>query len=104
MAITPRWDSSARLETRTKESNKCASVMVIETMTRTEREAQFVCVRCQIFCSAGRILGIARSSELEHTCWDPKGGDLCLNRTKPRETWVEVRSDVDVQIARQIWV
>jgi len=30
-----RWDSSARLETRTKESNKCASVMVIETKTRT---------------------------------------------------------------------
>ena len=38
--------------------------------------------------------------ESKRTCWDPKGGDLCLNRTKPRETWVEVRSDVDVQIAR----
>ena len=38
--------------------------------------------------------------ELERISWDPKGGDLCLNRTKPREILVEVRSDVDVQIAR----
>jgi len=51
-------------------------------------------------CSTGRGLAIGRVFEPEHTSWDPKGGDLCLNRTKPRETWVEVRSDVDVQIAR----
>ena len=43
-------------------------------------------------------------SECEHTCWDPKDGELCLNRLKPGETLVEDRSDSDVQIDRQIWV
>ena len=42
--------------------------------------------------------------ELEQTCWDPKDGELCLNRVKPEETLVEARSDSDVQIDRQIWV
>jgi hypothetical protein len=42
--------------------------------------------------------------ELEHKCWDPKDGELCLNRVKPEETLVEARSDSDVQIDRQIWV
>ena len=43
-------------------------------------------------------------SELEHVCWDPKDGELCLNRAKPEETLVEARSGSDVQIDRQIWV
>jgi hypothetical protein len=34
-------------------------------------------------------------SECEHTCWDPKDGELCLSRV------VEARSDSDVQIDRQ---
>ena len=38
------------------------------------------------------------------TRWDPKDGELCLSRTKPEETLVEVRSDSDVQIDRQTWV
>ena len=42
--------------------------------------------------------------ECEHICWDPKDGDLCLNRVKPGETLVEARSDTDVQIVRLIWV
>ena len=42
--------------------------------------------------------------EFEHICWDPKDGELCLNRVKPEETLVEARSDSDVQIDRQIWV
>ena len=42
--------------------------------------------------------------ELEHICWDPKDGDLCLDRVKPGETLVEARSDTDVQIVRLIWV
>jgi hypothetical protein len=42
--------------------------------------------------------------ELEHICWDPKDGELCLNRVKPEETLVEARSDSDVQIDRKIWV
>jgi hypothetical protein len=47
---------------------------------------------------------LGERSECEHTCLDPKGGDLCLNRVKPGETLVEARSDSDVQIDRQIWV
>ena len=43
-------------------------------------------------------------SECEHTCWDPKDGELCVGRVKPRETVVEARSDSDVQIDRQICV
>ena len=42
--------------------------------------------------------------EYEHTCWDPKDGELCLSRAKPEETLVEARSGSDVQIDRQIWV
>jgi len=42
--------------------------------------------------------------EVERVCWDPKDGELCLNRAKPEETLVEARSDSDVQIDRQIWV
>ena len=42
--------------------------------------------------------------EFEHICWDPKDGELCLNRVKPEETLVEARSGSDVQIDRQIWV
>ena len=41
---------------------------------------------------------------VEHVCWDPKDGELCLKRVKPEETLVEARSDSDVQIDRQIWV
>ena len=43
-------------------------------------------------------------AEQERTRWDPKDGELCLSRTKPEETLVEVRSDSDVQIDRQTWV
>jgi hypothetical protein len=42
--------------------------------------------------------------EYERRCWDPKDGELCLNRVKPEETLVEARSGSDVQIDRQIWV
>ena len=57
MASGPRWDSSARLETRTKESNKCASVMLNENMTRTEREVSFVGMWCQ---------GVSHGASLQH--------------------------------------
>ena len=39
----------------------------------------------------------------EPSGWDPKDGDLCLNRVKPGETLVEARRDTDVQIVRLIW-
>ena len=40
----------------------------------------------------------------ERACWDPKDGELCLNKLKPGETLVEDCSDSDVQIDRQIQV
>jgi len=43
-------------------------------------------------------------AESERTCWYPKDGELCLGKTKPEETLVEVCSDSDVQIDRQTWV
>ncbi len=49
----------------------------------------------QAFCDA---------SAVEHVRWDPKDGELCLNRVKPEETLVEARSDSDVQIDRRIGV
>jgi hypothetical protein len=42
--------------------------------------------------------------ETEHSCWDPKDGELCLSRVKPEETLVEARSGSDVQIDRPTWV
>lgn len=42
--------------------------------------------------------------EYERGRFDPKDGELCLNRVKPEETLVEARSGSDVQIDRQIWV
>lgn len=52
--------------------------------------------------------GVSFSSRVEthqeRTRWYPKDGELCLARTKPGETLVEVRSDSDVQIDRLSWV
>ena len=49
-------------------------------------------------------LTFSDGAAVEQECWDPKDGELCLNRAKPEETLVEARSDSDVQIDRQIWV
>lgn len=49
-------------------------------------------------------LTFSDGAAVEQVCWDPKDGELCLNRAKPEETLVEARSDSDVQIDRQIWV
>jgi hypothetical protein len=51
----------------------------------------------------GRFLSLTWIA-LEHICWDPKDGELCLNRVKPGETLVEARRHSDVQIDVQIWV
>ena len=51
-----------------------------------------------------RTWSFCYGSAVEHVCWDPKDGELCLNRVKPEETLVEARSGSDVQIDRRIWV
>lgn len=60
-------------------------------------------------CAIGRNTGppivfINTLAEFERICWYPKDGELCLGKTKPEETLVEVCSDSDVQIDRQTWV
>jgi len=57
----------------------------------------------KVSCNIDRSVACERS-ELERICWDPKDGELCLSRTKPGETLVEVRRDSNVQIDLQTWV
>ena len=78
----------------------CLRVFGWKTRARNESESWDLCRGDhrrpdQTFCDG---------SAVEHVCWDPKDGELCLNRVKPEETLVEARSDSDVQIDRQIWV
>ncbi|KAL0240265.1 hypothetical protein GEMRC1_004938 [Eukaryota sp. GEM-RC1] len=47
---------------------------------------------------------LVKRSAYEQYGYDPKAAELCLSRMKPGEILVEVRSDVDVQITRRIWV
>ena len=42
--------------------------------------------------------------ECERMWWDPKDGELYLNRVKSGETLVEARNDTDVQIVRLTWI
>ena len=107
LAILTKWFSLTRLGTRTKESNIYASIWVFKTLMRNESKGQGCLSEVGILAPAGRhyrpIVTCDRF-EYEHICWDPKDGDLCLNRVRPGETLVEARSDTDVQIVRLIWV
>jgi hypothetical protein len=78
-------------------------VRVQGCQTPVRNESDSGCMCFGIAQSAG-LNPSGEGSECEHTCWDPKDGELCLNRVKPGETLVEARSDSDVQIDRQIWV
>ena len=51
-----------------------------------------------------RLVRAVGEAEHERARWDPKDGELCLSRTKPEETLVEVRRDTDVQIVLRTWV
>ena len=100
------WFYATRLETRTKESDACASLRVTETLRRNESEDECLTRRGEIRPTPVRRIIVRpflllERFEKEHTCWDPKDGELCLSRAKPEETLVEARSDSDVQIDRQ---
>ena len=74
---------------------------------RNESEGVLLALRWESFLRGGGTIDrsvACERFEYEHICWDPKDGDLCLNRVKPGETLVEARSDTDVQIVRLIWV
>ena len=70
-----------------------------QTRVRNESEALE-----GVLCPRTRDRLPQRTIAFEHTCWDPKDGELCLDRMKPEETLVEVRRRSDVQIDGRIWV
>jgi len=92
-----QWFSFTRLETRTKESNVCASVVVMRNHTVTTRiEREYLPTFTQQWRRRrGRPGSIGKGYELKHMRWDPKDGDLFLNRAKTEETSLEARSGTD---------
>ena len=89
----------------------CARVIgLYETQRRSESEGRLGSTQVgSVLVLVGgappaRPVCAVSGAEQERTRWDPKDGELCLSRTKPEETLVEVRSDSDVQIDRQTWV
>jgi len=52
----------------------------------------------------GGFVSSLNNWKLKYIDEDPKDGELYLDRMKPGETLVEVRSGANVQIARQICV
>ena len=85
----------------------CARVIGrYETQRRSESEGGPGPTQVGSLLSSGgappaRPVRVVGGAEQERARWDPKDGELCLSRTKPEETLVEVRSDSDVQIDRQ---
>ena len=78
-------------------------VLGVYPPARNESKGSFLELRWDI-CTIDRPVFFGYRFECEHTCWDPKDGELCLSRAKPGETLVEVRSDSNVQIDRRTWV
>lgn len=101
-AGTPRLDGETRsftnrLETRTKESTECASVLVIETIrramkVRTCEIAGGTPLRGTVNINRARSRSIRNGSEAKHIRWDPKDSELFLGRRKPDESLVDVRT------------
>ena len=95
---------ATRLETRTKECRRRASLWVKETRRgRSESETRepALAVGAPWTEPCGHAVA---GFESERTCCDPKDGELCPRRVKPGETLVEARSGSDVQIDRRTWV
>jgi hypothetical protein len=90
---------SARLETRTKESDMYASRWV-----ENPRDASNLTGGMALCLHHRPTMIFCERFEYEHTRRDPKDGELCLSRAKPEETLVEARRCADVQIAFRTWV
>jgi hypothetical protein len=98
-----------RLETRTKESNMYASHSVLNRLEGRNESKRYDPGHLLLTRGPGRSTDPPTSlfvdvAESERIRWYPKDGELCLGKTKPEETLVEVCSDSDVQIDRQTWV
>ena len=96
-----------RLETRTEESDTCASPKDSKTRGRSEGEgtARRPLGGISPPSRGERTVGPSRhrrdgGRETERVCRDPKDGELCPGRSKPEETLVEDRRGSDVQIDR----
>jgi hypothetical protein len=65
-----------------------------QTTARSESDRMIFAILTDHIATAARF-------ECEHTCWDPKDGELCLSSLKPWETMVEEQRVSDVQIDPQ---
>jgi len=99
-----KWIHSARLETRTKESNMYASIWVFKLICEMKVRDMNYSNIFNVFIMQYRPNDLRDWFEFEHICWDPKDGELCVCRVKPEETLVEARSDTNVQIVRLTYV
>lgn len=72
------WETCSRNEGERARACFCAPSVRYDTAWLRRRR-----------CSTGR-LGLYPWYDPEHTCRDPKDGELCLSKMKPGETLVEV--------------
>lgn len=92
---------STHLETQTKESNMFASWRVWKPMRCKEVDVWYPLS----WGVHGRpTLSLCEGLECKHTCWDPKYGELCLSRVKPKETLLEACSSINTKIIHFTWV
>ena len=95
-----RWPLRPVLKHGPRSLTRARGVGQYETRKHSEgKRGEILLVGASPADPIGRVLGV----EQERACWDPKDGELCLNRLKPEETLVEGRSGSDVQIDRRIW-